>query len=111
MVNKKTIKILIIIFFTIVCYYTLFISIQKNFLIDRHQGEWTLLWIKDIQSPEQIIWYGNNFLIVKEGVIYNFNIKEINIEEFGLIKEGEVLGIYNDDIVYIQYARHALCDV
>ena len=72
------------------------------------KDEKTLYYIPNIQNPNQLVWYKNNLLIVKDDKIRKLNTKSREIESIGEIKENQVLSIYQNEIVYVQYENHII---
>lgn len=62
----------------------------------------------EIQHPDQVLWYKNELFVKKDEDIKKLNIEKRILENFKPIKSNQILGIYEDNLVLVEYENHII---
>ncbi len=109
MKKTKTLKKILLIFLYLLILTTALIIYKQNGLEKGYVGdEWILHRIEEVKNPEQVFWHNNNLLVVKNSKIYELNLEERVLEDFGIIDKDEVLGEMNGDLVFMKFQNHII---
>lgn len=102
---KKLIKIFL---FILIILSVAIIYKQNNFKKEYVEDEWTLFRIEEVTNPQQIFWYKNNLLVVKNSKIYELDLEERILQDFGIIDKDEILGEMDGDLVFMKFQNHII---
>ncbi len=110
---KKTTIIKIIIFTTLYALFCITILIfLKNIeykTIQQEQEEESVLFIlQNLKNPDQMLWYEDELLIKKGGMIDVFDIEKRTLKEFSQVGKNEILAIYKNKFVLIAFQNHTI---
>ena len=67
-----------------------------------------LFHIHETQNPDQILWYKDELFVKKDNKIKKLDIEKRILESFENIEENQILGIYKDELVLIEYENHII---
>jgi len=110
MVNIKKTTILKILIFTSLLILLLLSSLifLKTNDISLEEEESVLFHVHGIENPEQMIWFEDSLLIKKGRYIKKMDVEKRILEYFKDIKENQILGIYKNELVLIEYENHII---
>ena len=109
MKKVKRIKILILIFLYILILTSVIVIYKQNGFEKKDiENKWTLFRIEEVQNPDQVFWHKNNLLVVKNLKIYELNLEDRILKDFGVIDKDEVLGELDDNLVFMKFQNHTI---
>jgi hypothetical protein len=109
MVNmkKKITKILILISFCMLIATGILMFFKINQKENLEGNNEILFNIANI-NPDQILWYEESLLVKKDNFVKKLNLEERNLESFFELEENEILAIYKNELVLMNYKNHII---
>jgi len=83
-------------------------EVEERIENEEIEKNYTLYYIPNFKNPEQFLWYKDDLLIVSNDEVFQFDIKNRIYEKVGRIKENEVVGIYDNEVVYMRFENHVI---
>ncbi len=108
MKKSKTMKNLILISLYIFLILAFLVIWQYHKPNEPKQDEWSLLRIQDLTNPEQILWFQNKLLVVKNKTIKEFDFATRSFKDFEQINNNEILAELNNELVFVKYVNHVI---
>ncbi len=105
---KKTTILKMFIFTSLLILFLIssLIFFKKNELPIKEEN--ILFHLYEIQNPDQILWYKEEFFVTKDSKIKKLNIEKRTLEDFKAIKQNQILGIYKDELVLMEYENYII---
>ncbi len=99
---EKTKKYILVMAITIPCIIALIYLFTFNQKDTRVENE-KFFRVENILFPEQILWFKEELYILKDTKVFIFDVFKRELKYYGSIDEENLLGVYDDEIVYMRY--------